>query len=957
MNKLKELRLIVKMNERLGVETEQSVLDQIIAEEQKEQKQIELREERKNVFKSTFADLSGQISKLMAEEKQKSAEEQALLDRFANVLAKIDEIKDSTVSAEPQVTISEDRAESQQVEDILEGVVEIPEPEVVEEAAILAPIEEPSLAKEAAKKIKKKDQPPSMFVQPEPEVTSRDLKDIQRKLQLMEGWVSKISMSGPGGGAVWLRDLDDVARSSVLGATDGQVLTYNESIKKWTAQDPASGSNGSGYTLPTASTTVKGGIKIDGTTITINNQVISANIPAQVQSDWSQSNSSAVDYIKNKPTIPDITPFEDVLAVTGEPMGHEDKAQSVISFDAATRTFTIAPVGAYFEVWVKGTKHTFTTAQSVTLPNTTAEYYVYFDDAGLGAQTTFFVWDQQAPTALIYFNAATGLAPYFADERHGTTLDWQTHEYLHRTRGAVIASGFSIGNYTVGGAVQADISNGTFFDEDLQIDIVHSNTPALDTWQQDLQGPAQIPMFYLSGTGWVRDNPTGYLNKQGTSRPRYNLLSGGTWSVADIDNNKYGATFIVATNNLTYPIIGIMSQSSHASQGDAEALEFSDLILTGFPVAEFRLLYKIVFKAASTHGTLTSVWDLRQLSATTPSSAIGSDHGLLSGLSDNDHPQYQLIANLASDVATLTANNALYLGGVAANQYAYANAVPSIAGLQTTAGLSANVATLSSNNSLYLGGVAANQYAYANGSNFSINNPIAVTYTGATATGYALTIAASNTQGGTGYADFLRVTNKSAGATANSKSFRLTNGGGIEIVNSGYTATILGLSDTGDFSVAGKIQVSGKTAVNGPAFSAYAAAILQTIPSDTQTKVLFQTEEFDTANCYANSRFTPNVEGYYQLNAEVRLDGTSGTGEMMIILYKNGSEYKRGTNQSGTQIAANFWAMQVSSMVYANGSTDYFEIYVQQGSGANRTVTAVNNPAITWFNGCMMRGA
>lgn len=237
MNKLKELRLIVKMNERLGVETEQSVFDQILAEEQKEQKQLALQEERKAVFRSTFADLSGQISKLMAEEKQKSAEEQALLDRFANVLSKIDEIKATVKSDEPQVTIIEDQEEGQQVVDVLEGIVELPVPEVIEEnSAILAPIEEPSLAKEAAKKIKKKDQPPSMFVQPEPGVTSRDLKEIQRKLQLMEGWVSKISMSGPGGGAVWLADLEDVSYSSMKGAQHGQVLVYNGPLKKWEAR-------------------------------------------------------------------------------------------------------------------------------------------------------------------------------------------------------------------------------------------------------------------------------------------------------------------------------------------------------------------------------------------------------------------------------------------------------------------------------------------------------------------------------------------------------------------------------------------------------------------------------------------------------------------------------------------------------------------------------------------------
>jgi hypothetical protein len=145
--------------------------------------------------------------------------------------------------------------------------------------------------------------------------------------------------------------------------------------------------------------------------------------------------------------------------------------------------------------------------------------------------------------------------------------------------------------------------------------------------------------------------------------------------------------------------------------------------------------------------------------------------------------------------------------------------------------------------------------------------------------------------------------------------------------------------------------------VAGPAFGAYADATGQTITSGSQQKVLFQVEEFDTNSNFASSRFTPTVTGYYQLNAQVRLDGASGTGEMMIVLWKNGSEFKRGTNQQGSNIAANFWAMQISSVVYANGTGDYFEIYVQQGLGSNVSVTAVNNPAITWFNGCMLRGA
>ena len=180
------------------------------------------------------------------------------------------------------------------------------------------------------------------------------------------------------------------------------------------------------------------------------------------------------------------------------------------------------------------------------------------------------------------------------------------------------------------------------------------------------------------------------------------------------------------------------------------------------------------------------------------------------------------------------------------------------------------------------------------------------------------------------------------GATAN-----------IDLGTNSITANVF----TGNVDATGTIKINNKQAVNGPAFSAYANSATQTIPTTTQTKVLFQTEEFDTNNNFANSRFTPSVEGYYQLNAEVRVNGSSGTGEMMIVIWKNGSEIKRGTNQQGVQIATDWWAMTVNSLVYANGSSDYFEIAVQQGSGSNRDISAVNNPSITWFNGAMVRGA
>jgi hypothetical protein len=168
-------------------------------------------------------------------------------------------------------------------------------------------------------------------------------------------------------------------------------------------------------------------------------------------------------------------------------------------------------------------------------------------------------------------------------------------------------------------------------------------------------------------------------------------------------------------------------------------------------------------------------------------------------------------------------------------------------------------------------------------------------------------------------------------------------------------ATKLSLYPNGNLNVIGSLTVGGKKAVNGPAFRAY-VSVGQTIASaGAQVKVTFGSETFDTDGCFASSTFTPTTEGYYQLNATVRMAGTAGTGENMIVIYKNGTEYARGTNGSGTEIGANFYSMQVSDIVYANGTTDNFEVYLQQGSGSNRDTTA--GAQISYFSGVMVRCA
>jgi hypothetical protein len=77
--------------------------------------------------------------------------------------------------------------------------------------------------------------------------------------------------------------------------------------------------------------------------------------------------------------------------------------------------------------------------------------------------------------------------------------------------------------------------------------------------------------------------------------------------------------------------------------------------------------------------------------------------------------------------------------------------------------------------------------------------------------------------------------------------------------------------------------------------------------------------------------------------------------QSILNSYKNGAEYKRGTNEAGSEAASTFYTLTVSCMAYANGSNDHFQVYVYQSSGASRTISEYQQ--ISYFQGCMVRGA
>jgi hypothetical protein len=133
-------------------------------------------------------------------------------------------------------------------------------------------------------------------------------------------------------------------------------------------------------------------------------------------------------------------------------------------------------------------------------------------------------------------------------------------------------------------------------------------------------------------------------------------------------------------------------------------------------------------------------------------------------------------------------------------------------------------------------------------------------------------------------------------------------------------------------------KLGANVTTNGPAFSVFLPSN-QSITVNTYTVVQLSSEEYDTASCFNTStyRFTPNVAGYYQINASLQIDGTgTAMGTTFVILRKNGStEYTLSIRLDTSMVS---FLGSGSRLIYMNGSTDYIELIGILTSGGTSPV-------------------
>jgi len=339
--------------------------------------------------------------------------------------------------------------------------------------------------------------------------------------------------------------------------------------------------------------------------------------------------------------------FED----TKEPTGFINRTDSTISFVDGTRIFTIAPVATSFSFYIKGEKFTKTTAQSITIPNLTGTHYIYFNTSG-ALETTQVpsadLFQIDAIIAIVYWNNETNLSTLFGEERHGITMDGVTHSYLHTILGARYLSGLALQNFTIGsGNSNADAQftsdEGSIRDED----ILHT-----------IPAQTQIPILYRQGQYWrkkvadayplIYSGSAGYTGANG--RPAYNQYTGGAWQLTQMSNTNFILVHFFGTNDVNNKVIGVVGTQQYNNITAARTGANSEIsLLSDLPFTEFVPIGSVIFQSNNYSNAVKArvvqtdlgqnYVDFRGTQVYTPAGQA-SDHGLLSGLVDDDHIQY-----------------------------------------------------------------------------------------------------------------------------------------------------------------------------------------------------------------------------------------------------------------------------------------------------------------------------
>jgi hypothetical protein len=337
------------------------------------------------------------------------------------------------------------------------------------------------------------------------------------------------------------------------------------------------------------------------------------------------------------------TTIETLGLYTLGPSGHYNRLESNLYYSSSTSTVYIEPASSKFTIFYRGKEQNKTTINNVTIPNSSATYYIYFDSNGtLQYTTSFDTFFLGIPTTIL-INRPEINDYILLEERHDITMDDATHLELHERVGAYKVSGFQLSGYTlpVGSPTSNNdntysVNSGVIADEDIRFItssltdngpyyvVYKSGTTGNIVWQQ-----SQVP--YFTGATFIT----------------YNQNSGGNWVQTQLASKQYVNYYVFAIPSMSTnkQIIQIQGQSVFANANNAANDTVSSLDLSGLPFPETALLYKVTYLAnnaytlASGRCKITSVTTYAGGNITVNSSSAVF-HNALTGLQGGAAGQY-----------------------------------------------------------------------------------------------------------------------------------------------------------------------------------------------------------------------------------------------------------------------------------------------------------------------------
>lgn len=173
-------------------------------------------------------------------------------------------------------------------------------------------------------------------------------------------------------------------------------------------------------------------------------------------------------------------------------------------------------------------------------------------------------------------------------------------------------------------------------------------------------------------------------------------------------------------------------------------------------------------------------------------------------------------------------------------------------------------------------------------------------------------------------------------------------GSTLQVTTSGQLAVNAQGITSNELAAASVTQAKIGTNVAGTGPFIYATTSVSTsVPTGfPSTKITLGIVSPDTNNNFstANSRFTPTVAGYYQINGAVGVSG-AGANSLTAYIHKNGF-----ASLAGSAVQTQVFNSVTSIILHCNGSTDYLELFASHSQGTNVAVTGA-------MNACLIRAA